>query len=459
MENYMVELLAVELPRLEVGEVGKELVVVNSVCMSLEHIKLIHETLYKNIESLKEINETFTKCVDRIQFLLTTEESINIFHPKEPNFRYLKMGSSSPITDKEFSEAFHYILFQNVKVNEPKEQAFTLHKWQKCLARLLPNIDLTSYCNKVANAPSTTLSKENPLSELFWQIHKAPTSFLIDSNKVGEVKVTAYFLSKYFDDIRNKNLLKEFNELLNYYKKAVEEFLEKKERLEQSLRMTINSLSNKIASIESRMNSNESNVYQCLLARGILDSYTCWYEIVKVTPSTSKGFFRRSATTIIREEDIKFSINLEELKKSPTKKKREPQRTPKKIEEYDINLNNSFLEDYSKYTEVRDCIESGKDKSNICQVYYEYFKRVRDYINIECKETIQLSEKNKEEIFDYIYDYAMLKIYGRVFPSIPSISDKEVMNHISSIKANSPEDLHIKPDNRHEELWDLSIKS
>jgi hypothetical protein len=301
--------------------------------MSLESVKLIHEILYKKIENLKEINETFAKCADRVQFLLTTEESIDIFHPKEHNFQYLIMDSSNTITDKEFSKAFYYILFQDVKVNEEKEKEVMLYKWQECLVQLLLEVDLTSYCNKVANASSKTLSKENPLRELFWQIYKAPTGFLIDSNKSGQVKVAAYFLSKYFEGIKDKNLFKEFNELLSYYKKSVEEFLEKKERLEQCLYSTINSLTNKIAGIESRMSSNESNVYQCLLARRILDNYSCWYEIIRDLPSTPRTLFKRSATMAIGAEDIKFAINLENLKKSSHKKKKVSQRTPKKIAE------------------------------------------------------------------------------------------------------------------------------
>lgn len=333
MEEYMNELFAVELPCLEVAEVAKGTVVVNSICMSLENIKLAHEILFKNMESLKKINETFMKYVDRVQFLLSNEESMDIFRPRESNFQYTAMDSSGAVGDKEFASAVRYILFQEVKTNEPKEKGAALEKWEQCLVQLLLETDLTSYCNKVANAPATALSRENPLHQLFWQIHKAPTGFLIDSNKGGQVKVTAYFLSKYFQDIRDKNLLKDFNKLRDFYQKSVQEFLEKQQRLEQSLHVTINSLTNRIAGIESRMGANSSNVYQCMLARRILNDYSCWYEIVQDVPSPSRKLLQRSNTIAVGKSVHKYTISLEEFKKPGVKKKKGPQKPPKQIAE------------------------------------------------------------------------------------------------------------------------------
>eukprot|EP00826_Nyctotherus_ovalis_P026045 TRINITY_DN2030_c0_g1_i4.p2 TRINITY_DN2030_c0_g1~~TRINITY_DN2030_c0_g1_i4.p2 ORF type:complete len:336 (+),score=86.10 TRINITY_DN2030_c0_g1_i4:1297-2304(+) len=335
MEEYMNELFAVELPCLEIAEVAKGTVVVNSVCMSLENIKLVHEILFKNMESLKKINETFMRCVDRVQFLLLNEKLMDIFRPRESNFQCRAMDSSGAVASKDFQGAIHYILFQEVKTNEPKEETAALEKWQQCLVLLLLETDLTSYCNKVANAPATVLSKENPLRELFWQIHKAPAGFLIDSNKGGQVKVTAYFLSKYFEDIKGKNLLTDFNKLRDYYQQSVQEFLEEQQRLEQSLHVAINSLTNRIAGIESRIGANSSNVYQCMLARRILNDYSCWYEITQDCPSTSRKLFQRSNTMAIGKSSnaYKYVINLEELKKPGVKKKKGPQKPPRQIAE------------------------------------------------------------------------------------------------------------------------------
>jgi len=109
--------------------------------------------------------------------------------------------------------------------------------------------------------------------------------------------------------------------------------------------------------------------------------------------------------------------------------------------------------------DAKNCIETGEDQSNACHIFYEYFKRVKDYIDVKCEDTIRLSNTDKKGIFDYIYDYAMLEIYRYIFPAFPSKSDRELAKHINTLKGATPEELQIKPSNRHEELWDLSIKS
>jgi len=319
----MSELLGVELPSLELEKAPEGTVIVNSICMSIENIKLIHEILYSNVDALKKINETFGKRIDRIQFLLKNEQSMSTFKPREQNFHYIAMDSESPVTAKEFADAFHYILFQEVTINEPKEENVVLEKWQKCLVQLLVDIDLTSYCNKVANTPSTALNKNNSLCELFWQIYKEPNVFLIDFNKGAQVKIAAYFLARHFEEVKDINPLKEFNELRDHYKKAVERFLDKQQQLEQSLHLTISSLTNRIAGIESEMSRNNSNVYQCILARKILHNYTCYYEITQDTTKKSNDEFK------------KYKISLEDLKK-PKAKKKGAQKVSKKISEYNV---------------------------------------------------------------------------------------------------------------------------
>ena len=332
--------MAVELPSLEVTQAAKDTVMVSSLCMSLENIKLIQELLYEDIGNLEKIDSTFVKYVNRIQFFIENKDTTSMypdkFKPNKKNFQYINMSSSNEITEEQFENANHYILFQDIEINEPKQKSIQLQKWEQCLVQLLLETDLTSYCNKLSNS-SSPLSAENPLRELFWQIHKAPTGFLIDSNKGGEVKVMAYFLSKYFENISETNLVKEFNTLRDYYQKEVEDLLERQERLEQSLHLAINSLTNQIAGIESRINNNNSNVFQCLLARKVLDAYTCSYEITQEMPLTNKRGLNKDIGLIMKGDLKKYVINLEQIDKSQksSKKKTLPHKI-QRISEYYI---------------------------------------------------------------------------------------------------------------------------
>ena len=84
---------------------------------------------------------------------------------------------------------------------------------------------------------------------------------------------------------------------------------------------------------------------------------------------------------------------------------------------------------------------------------------MREYIATNCPETAELSKNNKEGVFSYIYDYAMLNIYSEIFPQTPTEYDNDLCSRIENFKNVSPEEMNIKPENHHTELWELSIKS
>ena len=101
----------------------------------------------------------------------------------------------------------------------------------------------------------------------------------------------------------------------------------------------------------------------------------------------------------------------------------------------------------------------GEDKSNICRIFYDYFSQLKNYIFTACDELSEFSENDKEEVFKSIYDYSMVVIYNKIFPHVPSTYDKELSAHFSQLKNLTVEQLEIKPENQHSELWDLCIKS
>ena len=458
----MQELLAVEFPSLEITESEKNTVLVTSTCVSIENIKFIHDILYKDLANLEKIDSAFVKYVDRIQFFIENKDNTSIysdiFTPNVYSFKFTQMYTSKELSEEEFSDANHYILFQEVKINEPKEKTLELQKWQKCLVEILLETDLTSYCNKLSNGPPTAFTNKNPLRELFWQIHKAPTGFLIDSNKSGQVKVMAYFLSEYFENRNETKLFCEFNFLRDYYQNTVDSFLEKQQRLEQSLHRTVNSLANRIAGIELRIKHSNNNLLQCILARKILDTYSCSYEIHQEMGSPTKKLQKKDPGVITKGEPKKYTINFESNdKKSKSKPKAKPNEV-QRITKYFI-LYYSFLTEYSQFMDITHAIICGEDKSNICRIFYDYFSQLKNYIFTACDELSEFSENDKEEVFKSIYDYSMVVIYNKIFPHVPSTYDKELSAHFSQLKNLTVEQLEIKPENQHSELWDLCIKS
>ena len=119
----------------------------------------------------------------------------DIFNPTESTYKYCTIDFDDKLTPEEFKNASHYILLQNVKINKIGEEVIELKKWQHCLITVLAQTSLTSYCQKIRNV-STLEVKDEMLYELFWQMHKSPTGFLLSANKEGKVKVMAYFLAR-----------------------------------------------------------------------------------------------------------------------------------------------------------------------------------------------------------------------------------------------------------------------
>ena len=70
---------------------------------------------------------------------------------------------------------------------------------------------------------------------------------------------------------------------------------------------------------------------------------------------------------------------------------------------------------------------------------------------------MNLSEEDKEGVYWYIYEYAMIYIYPNTFPTTPSPNDALMLKKFSNIAKMTPEQLKIKPENLHLELMQLFI--
>jgi len=109
--------------------------------------------------------------------------------------------------------------------------------------------------------------------------------------------------------------------------------------------------------------------------------------------------------------------------------------------------------------DVTKSISVGEDVSNVCAMFYEYFDKLKESLNNEYQFTKNLPNEIKDEIFFYVYDYAMIKIYPKIFPKEPTDNDKMISLKLKSISKLTPEQLKIKPENLHPEIIDLITKS
>ena len=116
----------------------------------------------------------------------------------------------------------------------------------------------------------------------------------------------------------------------------------------------------------------------------------------------------------------------------------------------------SFLNEYSQYHDVKKSISNGIDKDSICKIFHEYFAKLKDHLFMVYSD---LPNEDKEGIFEYIYDYAILKIYQEIYPVKPSNYDKEFYNNVFNQSSLSAEQMNIKPKDFHPELIDLFVKS
>lgn len=329
----------IELPTFTVQEAEKDSLIVSSICLSLGSTKFIYDLIIKNLEDIKHFNESFYKYITRVQYYVENKDSTvvynDIFHPTYENFKYEEIHGTK-LNKEDFENAVHYIMFQDIHINELQGDDIQFEKWQHCLVNLLLETDLSAYCSNNSNSSRKSSmekigNKKNTITELVWQIHKAPTNYLVDSDKAGKVKVMAYFLAKYFQTSGEEDTMKELEILRNHFAISVENFMERQQKVEQSLRLTINSLKNKISNLKTQASYYNSTVIQCKLARWFISQYTCSYSITKTATNitTPKSSEKRSVSCIVKPDTGKFTISFIE----PDKKMKSPKKSQPLIKE------------------------------------------------------------------------------------------------------------------------------
>lgn len=287
----MDDLLSINLPKLEAVEKNKDFLTITSFCLSLETLKFIHEQLYKNLKEIKITKEALAKYLGRLQFSLEKPDNqiskLNIFSPTPQFFEFEQAGKFPPPTKTEFATASHYIIFQEISVIEAKNEDFLSAHWEKCWYQLLLEVDLSAY-NPKENFENGV--EESELQKVLNQIYEFPIAFL--PNPEMEVKVTllSLYLSDNFKSMGLEQTYLALENLSTHFSTSLEKILDEQHRVENCLRLLINTLTARNQSMRSQF---EICYYERLLskfAERISMSYTCEYDIVKEQQKIKKAF-------------------------------------------------------------------------------------------------------------------------------------------------------------------------
>lgn len=449
MDEYLTELLAVELPSFD----QQKNETVASTCMSLKDIHYIMNILRKNSAEIKTFDPSLVKYMDRIQHAdeirTSTKNDPSIFEPTPDLYKYTAINTDAPLTERQFKVARHYVMLQSFAADEEKPEENSLERWEVCLVKILLEISLNSYCTKTEK-----LSKCTNLEELFYQIYKYPRDFLLNTRNEGKVKIMAYILANHFKSAEPEGLLKSLKGLHEHYQKCAAANLARCRETEQYLQMAINSLSNKVNVVKGDVERDNRDLFQCAVARMFLSQYTCRYEIVKIKDPLACSNSKNSNKTDTNELQYQYKI----VFKKETKRKFS-QEESFKLAEYSFGLTIRFLEDYSHRPAITSAITSGEDKANICQVFRSYFEHLKTFLYTVYPATAKLPKKDKEGIFELIYDYAMVKIHSNVFPKQDGAKDRQFAEKIDVLSKFTAEQLKVTRSNNHQELMSLFMNS
>lgn len=118
----------------------------------------------------------------------------------------------------------------------------------------------------------------------------------------------------------------------------------------------------------------------------------------------------------------------------------------------------SFLKDYCGRKEAMECVITGEDKHGICRIFHEYLKALEGFILRDWKYASGLSAEDKKGAFECVYKHFMLVLHPHIFPEVPSPGDERLGIQAEKVRAQTLEQLEVKPEDRHLEVWNYCIK-
>lgn len=428
-DEYLRKLLDIRLPSLESRRKG-DLLSMESMCISLESLNIVLRVLFDNLESVSALNASYAKYVERANSFTVLEDSsgaqTSLFQPTASSFLYEPVNFSSSLTDKEFQESLHYVLFQKVAAAKLESEKVKEEVWHRSLNQLLARVDIGSY-----HCPHSA----NKLLRLLHEIYKSPMKFSIRPEDSEHAKIIAYYLINHLKSVDEQAIIKELMPLHNNYKEANRQIQAKFQQTETVLKATISTLKNVALRVQEQCKQIENDVVYCELAREVISQYRTAYQIKKPLGDQASLIHVFGGKVAAGDFTIEFPVK-------PSK---------------DQTTINKFLCDYRKLQSGSNCVAAGKNRKGVCDVFKSYFKEVKKFIYTKWDRTRDLEERDKRGVFDRVYSYSMLLLHSYVFPCSPSERDANLLRRARKLQTLTLDQLEIKPGNRRVQLWDFCI--
>ncbi len=276
---------------MEISKPEEHALVISSVCMSLESVKLIYNIMKGRDTEVRVVSDLFGKYMDRIQIFLDNPQGIQagtVFEPTEARFGVEPTGKEGPPTKAEFDAAQHYVLFQDISIQEKKESELLTEKWQQSLHRLLLEIDLSSYYNKRIQADRKDSLYKIDLLELLQQIKKYPSGFMVSPEKSIKVKLLASSLYNYFQKGGEKNARASMEKLKKTYSEIVAKSAKKQQQVEHNLRMAISAINSRMSSVKETTRRANDVIISGIYAGDFISRFVFAFETKREVPKPSK---------------------------------------------------------------------------------------------------------------------------------------------------------------------------
>lgn len=108
--------------------------------------------------------------------------------------------------------------------------------------------------------------------------------------------------------------------------------------------------------------------------------------------------------------------------------------------------------------DATNCVIDGNDQYNVCNLFYEYLKRLKEGINAGLSSTCGLTDKQKSGVYSSLHDHATLRISGKVYPESPTTRDRLFAQRLAEFQSLSPDELQMRPEARRPQLWTHALK-
>eukprot|EP00826_Nyctotherus_ovalis_P060206 TRINITY_DN8425_c0_g3_i2.p1 TRINITY_DN8425_c0_g3~~TRINITY_DN8425_c0_g3_i2.p1 ORF type:complete len:722 (-),score=191.06 TRINITY_DN8425_c0_g3_i2:934-3099(-) len=287
VEEYLNELLNIDLPVLEIAESEEDSLDIASTCVSIKTMRIIYSTLTARKQEVKEISEMAEKYLSRIAFIIDNPilpaKSSELFALDENSFDVDAMSDPLSHVKEKFGSSMHYVLFQEVSVKAKQKVTIFTESWELLLDKLLPKIDLSgcydnSYSGKESGIEFISFLK---------QIAEYPSGFLVNGDDSNAVRVLAMSLLEYFEGKDKKTIKESIESVKDAYAKTSQMFLEKQQRVKCNLREAVTALKNKLGFVQEMTTKVREEIVCRLHAERFIKGFLINFDMQK--ESSLKG--------------------------------------------------------------------------------------------------------------------------------------------------------------------------